>query len=435
MGGMGRGQSPMKTVPTRGRSPAVTPTKSMSPASMRGSPVRGVRGGMVASRGRGAPTAIRGARGSPTMVRGRGVTPTRGAVRGMPATRGSPGMRGAPTRGMAPASRGRVATSASRGGVTTSRGMMAAARGMMPTSRGAVTPQRGRGRPPGMAASSAPQGVRQSSQMAQALAQRGGRGGITISTVRDGPRAGGGPPPLRGAPGMQMRPQQPRAMGPNQIRPGQGQMDPYYMAAYGGAPKPANNYPPNSMAPGMHQYGNYQMRPQVQQHQPVVQQPQHSPGSSWHTPQGMQNMMPAQSQPQQIDNSFKITIPRKTTPEVIKIDLDGAPIIPASAPSVTSSTRPPNIPSNISITPSSAGGSQMSLSSSSSLASTPSSSTPNLVNHNNIPKGISISSSGNSSFNPQAGNANNAGPPKPNDNGIPDLSSLLEEEDWINSQV
>ena len=81
----------------------------------------------------------------------------------------------------------------------------------------------------------------------------------------------------------------------------------------------------------------------------------------------------------------------------------------------------------------------MSMSSSSSSASTPSSSTPNLVNHNNIPKGISISSSANTSFNTNAiTNANtntNAGPPKPNDNGIPDLSSLLEEEDWINSQV
>ena len=356
----------------------------------------------------------------------------------MSVTTGSPGMRGAPTRGMPTATRGRVATSATRGGVTTSRGMMAAARGMMPTSRGAVTPQRGRGRPPGMGASSMPNsgGVRPSNQMAQALDQRGGRGGVTISTVRDGPRPGG-PPPLRGAPGMQMRPQQPRGgMTPNQIRPQGGQMDPYYMAAYGGAAKPANNYPPNSMAPGMHQYGNYQMRPQVPQHQQVVQQPQQSPGSSWHTPQGMQNMMPAQSQPQQIDNSFKITIPRKTTPEVIKIDQDGAPVIPATT-SVTSSTRPPNIPSNISITPSSGGGSQMSMSSSSSSASTPSSSTPNLVNHNNIPKGISISSSANTSFNTNTHTNANAGPPKPNDNGngIPDLSSLLEEEDWINSQV
>ena len=77
----------------------------------------------------------------------------------------------------------------------------------------------------------------------------------------------------------------------------------------------------------------------------------------------------------------------------------------------------------------------MSMSSSSSSASTPSSSTPNLVNHNNIPKGISISSSANSSFNTNANANTNAGPSKPNDNGIPDLSSLLEEEDWINSQV
>ena len=48
---------------------------------------------------------------------------------------------------------------------------------------------------------------------------------------------------------------------------------------------------------------------------------------------------------------------------------------------------------------------------------------------NNLPKGVSIAPSNSSSI---------SKPPAPTtnkDNGIPDLSSLLEEEDWIASQV
>ena len=77
---------------------------------------------------------------------------------------------------------------------------------------------------------------------------------------------------------------------------------------------------------------------QQQQQQQRVPQPQQSPGSSWHTPQGM-NMTPASSQSMSgQDNSFKIRIPgmmggqvqTKPDPDIIDLDSDGAPIIPPS---------------------------------------------------------------------------------------------------------
>ena len=91
-------------------------------------------------------------------------------------------------------------------------------------------------------------------------------------------------------------------------------------------------------------------RPQQQQHPQQVPQPQQSPGSSWHTPQGM-NMTPVSSQPMSAgqDNSFKIRIPgmmggsppvqTKPDPDIIDLDLDGAPIIiPSNTSSLSSSS-------------------------------------------------------------------------------------------------
>ena len=48
---------------------------------------------------------------------------------------------------------------------------------------------------------------------------------------------------------------------------------------------------------------------------------------------------------------------------------------------------------------------------------------------NNLPKGVSIAPSNSSSISKPSAPTTNK------DNGIPDLSSLLEEEDWIASQV
>ena len=48
---------------------------------------------------------------------------------------------------------------------------------------------------------------------------------------------------------------------------------------------------------------------------------------------------------------------------------------------------------------------------------------------NNLPKGVSIAPSNSSSISKPPASATNQ------DNGVPDLSSLLEEEDWIASQV
>ena len=54
---------------------------------------------------------------------------------------------------------------------------------------------------------------------------------------------------------------------------------------------------------------------------------------------------------------------------------------------------------------------------------------------NNLPKGVSIAPS-NSSTAPTTQNSFSKPQPATNqDNGVPDLSSLLEEEDWIASQV
>lgn len=188
-------------------------------------------------------------------------------------------------------------------------------------------------------------------QTAAVAAALTSKGAISITVQDRDPK----PPPLQMRPGQQHLPpgarpvQQSLPPGarppmPNQqrnimrqphpgagMRPGgptgYGNVDPYYMAAYGKQPPqgyPPQNYSYNQMSSGA-------PRP------PQQAQPQMSPGSSWHTPQGL-TMAPMASQPMMVDNSFKITIPsrsggRSDSPDIVTLDKDGAPIF--STPQVT----------------------------------------------------------------------------------------------------
>ena len=140
----------------------------------------------------------------------------------------------------------------------------------------------------------------------------------------------------------------------------------------------------------------------------------------------MNNTMPMSTQPQIIDNSFKIKIgPRNIKPEIINLDSDGAPPRPSGAR--FDSDGAPMLPINrniVSTASTSIAPITSSMNSISNMSITPVNNSTNTV----IPKGVSITSSSNNIVN------SNPKPPQ-SENGIPDLSSLLEEEDWINSQV
>jgi hypothetical protein len=383
--------SPMK-MPMK-RSPSVTPTKNLiKPGGgqrSRGSPISA-----ASSRGRIASSPVRGGRGSMIINRGRGTTPVRG---GVPAGRGVPGgSRGTPGRGVVPGSRGvvpgsRGALHGGRGMGQVPRGMPSRGRVMTPAGRGSSGPSRGgataaallnRG---GLSMSVSRVGHPQQMTQAQrgstaAAANALSRGGaISIMTVRDA--APKPPPPLRASPQMSMRPMQPqqqqqqrpplmrpqmapghmgqhqqRMMRNGQMQPQYGQVnsDPYTMAAYGQRPGPpvvqqqsqVNAYGAQNMQHQhqriMHQQqlpgGGYPMA-QRPQHPQQMQQPQISPGSSWHTPQGY-NVQPMASQAQVTpDNSFKITIPSRnvkpssaSSPDIVTLDLDGAPVFGSGGP-------------------------------------------------------------------------------------------------------
>ena len=112
----------------------------------------------------------------------------------------------------------------------------------------------------------------------------------------------------------------------------------------------------------MPQQNPYYRPPQPQQQHPqqVQQQPRPQISPSWHTPQGINNMVPSSSAPQLpgtfqqanilasvirtyptiADNSFKITLPglgrpqqpqqgHSGSPDIVQLDSDGAPIMGA----------------------------------------------------------------------------------------------------------
>ena len=170
------GRPPMQTqtrppMPVK-RSPVVTPTKTSSPA-MRGSPIRGARGGispMASPRGRAAAsTATRGTRGGTVVgTRGRGMPAMRGAVTPRGA-RGSMGMT---------SSRGRGVTPPTRGGTVIRGGM--AQRGNM-VQRGSMVQQRGRGRP---SLAHGPAGGMASQNKAIASALTARNNALSIKSVR-----------------------------------------------------------------------------------------------------------------------------------------------------------------------------------------------------------------------------------------------------------